>query len=92
VYAAEIGERTPASFRLGQTAPAQIRLIELQVDPHLVLHLTLEVSAPAADSKPRLHARDQTHVALLDMSGEHAALLLGRQGEAPSAFGRHLAR
>src|SRR4030095_3900380 len=44
-----------------QTVPAQIRLIELQVDPHLVLHFTLEVSAPAADSKPRLHARDQTH-------------------------------
>ena len=59
--AAEIGERTPASFRLGQTAPAQIGLVELQVDLHLVLHLTLEVSAPAADSKPRLHARDQTH-------------------------------
>ena len=59
--AAELGERTPAGFLLRHAAPAQIRLIELEVGPHLVLHLTLEFSAPAADSKPRPDARDETH-------------------------------
>ena len=61
VDAAELGERLPASFVFRNAAPPQIRLIELEVDPHLVLHLTLEVSPPAADSKPRLDARDETH-------------------------------
>ena len=61
VNAAELGERTPASFRFRDTPPPQIRLMELEVDPHLVLHLTLEVSSAAADSKPRLDARDETH-------------------------------
>ena len=61
VNAAELGERTPASFLFRDTPPPQIRLIELEVDPHLVLHLTLEVSSAAADSKPRLDARDETH-------------------------------
>ncbi len=59
--AAELGERTPAGFLLRHAAPAQIRLIELEVDPHLVLHLALEVSAPAADSKPRPDTCDETH-------------------------------
>ena len=61
VNAAELGERTPASLLFRDTPPPQIRLIELEVDPHLVLHLTLEVSPAAADSKPRLDARDETH-------------------------------
>ena len=61
VHAAELGERTPASFLFRDTLPPQIRLIELEVDPHLVLHFTLEVSSAAADSKPRLDARDETH-------------------------------
>ncbi len=60
VNAAELGERTPASFLFRDTPPPQIRLIELEVDPHLVLHLPLEVSSTAADSKPRLDARDET--------------------------------
>ena len=61
VNAAELGERTPASFLFRHTPPPQIRLIELEVGPHLVLHLALEVSALAADSKPRPDARDETH-------------------------------
>ena len=59
--AAELGERTPAGFLFRHTPPAQIRLIELEVGPHLVLHLTLEVSAAAADAKPRSDACDETH-------------------------------
>jgi hypothetical protein len=31
------------------------------VDPHLVLHLTLEVSAAATRSKPGCDARDEIH-------------------------------
>ena len=61
LHAAELGEGTPASFRLGKTVPPQIRLIELQVGPHLVLHLALEISATAAHAKPGLQARDETH-------------------------------
>ena len=59
--AAELGEGVPARVVVGDTPPPQVRLIELEVDPHLVLHLTLEVSAAAADSKPRRDARDETH-------------------------------
>ena len=59
--AAELGERAPAGFLLRHAAPPQIGLIELEVGPHLVLHLALEVSAPAADAKPRPDACDETH-------------------------------
>jgi hypothetical protein len=60
-HAAELGERTAAGFLLRHTAPAQVGLVELEVGPHLVVHLALEVSAPPADSKPRANARDETH-------------------------------
>ena len=63
--AAELGERTPAGFVLRHTSPAQIRLVELEVGPHFGLHLTFEVSAPGADSKPRPDACDETHVVSL---------------------------
>ena len=59
--AAELGERAPAGFLFRHAPPPQIRLIELEMGPHLVLHLALEVSPPAADSKPRLDACDETH-------------------------------
>ena len=59
--AAELGQRTPAGFGIRHALPPQFRLIELEMDPHLVLHLTLEVSALAAGAKPRPDAREQAH-------------------------------
>ena len=67
--AAELGECTPTGFLFRRTSPAQIRLIELEVGPHLVLHFTFELSALAADSKPRPDACDETHLSCRSTHG-----------------------
>ena len=59
--AAELSERPPAGFGLRHALPPQFRLIELEMDAHLVLHLTLEVGPLAAGAKPRFEAREHAH-------------------------------
>ena len=88
VHAAELGERTPAGFLVRHTLPPQIRLIELEMDPHLVLHLTLEVSAPAAGSKPRPDARDETHTSSGTASSANPIASENRRQYAVSSLSR----